>query len=495
MGRDLECPESAPEIVRSWGGVDAWLDEEGLPDGLPYLLSPQFEYDVDLNAYFRQPHVMVAPWNTNANRGRALCGFLNFLWSARGGRSWRNAREEDHLAYHAWRREDEAGPTVEGGTWSQEVSHVNQFYVWAMQQGHVAGLPIPQRPRRPGPSGVMRRASAVLDTVPATFAHDERGQRIEWLPPTSYRLWRDLGVRGFGPDGLLDASFRGRWASRNALFSDTLVRTGMRLSEQAHVTIPEIPLPSVLPGYRRFWLPGVIAKYFSARWVYLPGTLVREAAFYIEVDRAEAVAEARSARRYDRVRRPLVIADLSQPDVVHTVGQAGRRLKLHQLKDVQRRRLMMETDDGLEPAMFWLGEHGMPMTASGWKTVFRTANQRCSRLGVNLAVHPHLLRHTFAVITLEQLQRGHIAQLAEMNEAQRGHYVRVFGDPLDWVRRRLGHKTILSTLIYLHALQELEMETRMALVPDNWEDVRKGRLADIGDDTVPPAGMEEPVVA
>ncbi|WP_028815371.1 hypothetical protein [Streptomyces flavidovirens] len=91
-----------------------------------------------------------------------------------------------------------------------------------------------------------------------------------------------------------------------------------------------------------------------------------------------------------------MIADLSRPDVVHTVGKAGRRLKRHQLNDVQRRQLMMETEDEVEPAMLWLGEHGMPMMASGWKTVLRTANQRCSRLGVSLAVHAHLLLHTFA---------------------------------------------------------------------------------------------------
>ncbi|HBF82743.1 MAG TPA: hypothetical protein DD420_23290 [Streptomyces sp.] len=71
---------------------------------------------------------------------------------------------DDYLAYHSWRRLDEAGPRVEDGTWSQEVSHVNQFYAWAQGQGHVAELPMPQRPRRLVP-GLMRRSSAVLDTI------------------------------------------------------------------------------------------------------------------------------------------------------------------------------------------------------------------------------------------------------------------------------------------------------------------------------------------
>ncbi|SRR6266571_8363265 len=42
-------------------------------------------------------------------------------------------------------------------------------------------------------------------------------------------------------------------------------------------------------------------------------------------------------------------------------------------------------------------------------------------------------------------------------------------EPLLWISRRLGHRSIETTAIYLHTLQELEMETRLALVPDWWE--------------------------
>jgi integrase len=125
--------------------------------------------------------------------------------------------------------------------------------------------------------------------------------------------------------------------------------------------------------------------------------------------------------------------------------------------------------------------------------MFSTANDRCHKADVLVEAHAHLLRHTFAVVTLEQLQRAHIAQLAELNPQQRGHYTRIFGDPLDWVRRRLGHRSILTTLIYLHALQELEMETRMALVPDTWDDPRDTPLAQLGDDAVPADADQEAV--
>jgi len=47
------------------------------------------------------------------------------------------------------------------------------------------------------------------------------------------------------------------------------------------------------------------------------------------------------------------------------------------------------------------------------------------------------------------LQRGHIAELAAMAAGQRGEYQRIFGDPLDWVRRRLGHRSAATTLKYM----------------------------------------------
>ena len=484
--RDVARPaEVLPWLRDLPEDLTPWLDGAGLPDGLPFLLSPRFGYDVVLNSYFHRADLIGAPWNSNANRARALAGFLNFLHRARGGKTWREAAEADHLAFHRWRRRDPAGPRVAGGTWSQEVSHVNQFFEWAVRQQQIGAVPIPQRLRRPAPLGTLQ-AARPEGMVPATYAHDEGGERIEWLPPASYRLWRDVGVRGYGPDGLPSGRFRGRWAARNAAFTDLMVRTGMRLSEQASLTVMEVPLQAGMGGYQRFWLPGAIAKYFSARWVYVPHSVVRDLTAYAQLDRDEVVADARAAGRYRRWRRPLVIDDLSWPDRVQMTGSAGcRTVNLRELGPAERRRLLVETTDGLEPAMFWLGEDGQPLAVSTWKSMFADASRRCQELGVALSCHAHLLRHSFAVVTLEQLQRGHIAALAGLNPAQRGHYTRIFGDPLDWVRRRLGHRSVLTTAIYLHALQELEMETRMALVPESWEDPRDTPLQRIGEDGPP----------
>jgi len=119
------------------------------------------------------------------------------------------------------------------------------------------------------------------------------------------------------------------------------------------------------------------------------------------------------------------------------VRLGGRWVGVDRLGPVQRARLLVARPDGVEPAMLWLGEDGMPLSVRAWKSVFRAASDRCRRLGVEVYCHPHMLRHSFAVTTLEHLQRGHLRALGALNPEQRRHYQMVFGDPLDWVRRRL----------------------------------------------------------
>ncbi len=463
--------------------LKGWLDEADIPDATPFLMSPSLEYDVDLNGFFHSAVMLGSPHNTQAGYARDLAQFLTFLWLARGRRRWRDTVEDDHLAYWHWRRRDPGGPRVAGSTWDREVAAVNQFFNWAVRRGHLAENPLPQRLRRPAPvEAGHQRGRHTGGTTPATYSHDAVRERVQWLPPDSYRRWRDVGLRGFTPAGLPDERFRGRWSARNACFADLMVRTGLRLSEQCSLTISEVPFMASITGFQRFWLPAAIAKAGSARWVYTPVSVVRELCGYVTIDRADIVARARESGRYRSIKRPLVIENPDRP-VVTRIGQHGslHKVKLAQLRPEERRLVLIATERGLEPAAFWLSEHGAPMAPATWKSIFTEANTRCRRHGLDLYCHAHMLRHTFAVVTLEQLQRGHIVALAELNAEQRGHYTRIFGDPLDWVRRRLGHRSLTSTMIYLHALAELEMHTRMALVPDGWEHLEEIAEAEMAD--------------
>ncbi|MGK5738898.1 hypothetical protein [Micromonospora sp. URMC 103] len=357
----------------------------------------------------------------------------------------------------------------------------NSFYRWQVEAGNLRVNPIPQRPTRSRPVEAGRIAAQASQT-PATYSHGAGRKCITWLPASSYRRWRDVGMRGYTTAGLPDPRFRGRWASRNAAFCDLMVRTGLRLSEQAALTVFEVPLDRGYGGYRRFWLPPAAAKGGSARWIYVPMSVIADLIAYFEIDRATVIAEARAAGRYARMRRPLVVPDPMRPVAVrHHVG-GRQRIKIANLDDEDRQQLLIDGPDGLEPAAFWLSEYGLPVAVPTWKHLFATANTRCQRKSLSLRAHPHMLRHTYAVLTLEQLQRGHIDVLGEQTSVQRAQYTRVFGDPLDWVRRRLGHQSVTTTQIYLDSLAELEMETRMALVPDDWEDPRDISFDDLVED-------------
>jgi integrase len=462
--------ELLPEVAEpgvAGDDLDAWLDERDVPDGSPFLISAALEYDIDLNRYFLAPVMAGAAQNTRLAAAGDLCRFLRFLDECRGGRSWRDAGEDDHAAYLYWRRFDPAGPRVAASTWNRELALVSGFFGWAVRQRLVAASPVALRAGRDR----QRWRDGGGAEVPAARARDGGGDRVAWLTPGQYRRWRDCGLRGYLADGLPDGGFRGRWASRNALFADVMVRTGLRLAEQASLTVLEVPHGPAGRGYERFWLPGAVAKNESARWVYLPGALTRKTGEYIAADRAAVVAAARARGAYDAMGGTLVIEDpgLGSRAAARRPGEGGAGVRLERLTPAERARLLVRTPGGLEPAVLWLGEHGLPVSLSGWKDIFRTASARCQRAGVPVTCHPHMLRHTFAVATLEQLQRGHIAELAAMTAGQRGEYQRIFGDPLDWVRRRLGHRSATTTLKYLHVLQELEMETRMALIPDDWE--------------------------
>jgi hypothetical protein len=101
-----------------------------------------------------------------------------------------------------------------------------------------------------------------------------------------------------------------------------MVRTGLRLSEQAALTVFDVPLGRGEGGYQRFWLSEAVAKGRSARWVYVPASIALDLAAYVEWDRAEVVEQARAAGRYAAWRR---LRGWSRIRIVRWRGAPARR--------------------------------------------------------------------------------------------------------------------------------------------------------------------------
>jgi hypothetical protein len=135
------------------------------------------------------------------------------------------------------------------------------------------------------------------------------------------------------------------------VFCDLMVRTGLRLSEQAALKVLEVPLDRAADGYQRFWLPAAIAKGGSARWIYAPASVVPDLAAYAEIGRAKVVSDAAASGRYRSWHQPLVVQDPARPVAVRAGDGLRRMVKLSDLDAADRRRLIFEGISGLEPAM------------------------------------------------------------------------------------------------------------------------------------------------
>ena len=96
-----------------------WRQAAAIPERTPFLLSPTFEYDVDLNGFFLSGEMLGRAWNTQNGYARDLKAFLSFLWRNRNRSTWRDVTADDHLAYLVWRRTDPDGPRIDDSTWDR----------------------------------------------------------------------------------------------------------------------------------------------------------------------------------------------------------------------------------------------------------------------------------------------------------------------------------------------------------------------------------------
>ena len=231
-----------------------------------------------------------------------------------------------------------------------------------------------------------------------------------------------MGLRGYGVDNLRDSSWRGRNASRNWAFADTLWSSGLRLSEAAALLSREVPAESPGNSFSRGHV-AVPAATGTGRDFWISAEALRAIDDYRATERAAAVHRARRQGRYDDLRGVTVVSPGPvSPD---------------QLSLGDRRRMFIEGDGGLEPASLWLTDSGTPMNQVSWEQVFVAANARCASAGVEVHCHPHMLRHSFAFRIID-------ARLASQGL--------LLVDPFVLVQKLLGHlslQTTLQTYLYL----------------------------------------------
>ena len=392
-------PVGFDDMLDGWVNIDARERALGVEEATPILIDPAGRIDPRLATFFRRSRFAFLAEGTRRSYVKDYRLFFTFLW--RRGKYWNEADYDDINDYDAWRRRSADNPRPIGGAkWARELAAFRLLFDWAVVSGAVE--------RSPVATHTVRRRDDTVVEVAANRPKDVRVANVRWVTPRTYRLWRDIGLRGYSGDGLPEPGWRGRNDGRNAAFADLLFDSGLRLREGGCLLTVEVPVPMIGQVYCEGSVAAAIAKR-RERSFYVPASTLSAIAGYIATTRRGAIGRAQRAGRYEQVAGKLIVttAAAGQRRLAWEDG-LGRRgeFPVTALDERQRRRLFVQGDEGLEPLQLWLTDGGLPMDYRSWDAVFAAANARCLRLGKPISITPHSCRHSFALKMLVTLQRG-----------------------------------------------------------------------------------------
>jgi integrase len=443
-------------------GWEAWDVEArpAIPDRMPILVDDDLSFDdggvprpsVAVNRWLRELPTSGAPApGTWAVYARILRDWMVFC--ADRGTGVFAGREDLRAvlsAYAAYRADGPEQARFEATTWNQHMSVLSSFYQWAVAEGHASAVPFSYAQAHARYGDVRRDVQVNL----ARRRVPKRHVTIRYLEPDFAGLFIGA-LSGLGPDGLPDAGYRGRELTRNAAVAKLALASGLRRQEFTYLLIYEIP-PSVPSSAGKlpvpFPVPAAVTKGRKHRTTWTDRASLEAVHQYAGLDRA-AAADGSPWRPPRQWGEPLMVSEADARG-----GRVnGRRVRWDQLGPGQRRRLVAP-DGG--SCLLAVRADGGPFTA--WESVFTRASDRIrQRFEPRFPhVHPHRLRHTFALATLEQLVSGYYAQAAALvtatgpgtgPDAALALYL-AKSDPMMVLRDLLGHSSVITTEAYLRRL-------------------------------------------
>jgi len=478
----VTTPEA--ECLSGFGELHARAAANGARHGTPVLIGPGGWPDPRVNLFFRTGPMAEARPGTWRRYAYALVVWLDYLHVV--GRGWVEATSSDVEAFKEWRLTslDNAG-RVQPTSFDTDRSALNSFYSWAGQRYGVAN-PVATAgagPRRSVPprEEALRRQSVGRD--PLRPAGSTRRQ-VKWMLRSAFEQWRNIGLCGYGFDGLRRPGWRGINEDRDAAFVDGLYGTGLRLAEWASVLDVEIPTP----GAARFAPAHVSAACLkggkAGRTYRIPRSVLHAVAAYtdpVEGSRAEVVRRAQRAGRYQQLPGVRVVTGYRAHSRRLLIEDPGGpvSVSLDVLGPDERRRLFRRTPNGLAPLWLWLAPNGLPKKPYGWEDTFDHANRRIAREwaktvgdgtgvdGCPLWARPHMLRHSFCLKWYSILSAVWRTRVTGLSEEETRDLRDQLGDIWYQLATLMGHAHPMTTRdIYLEPFAGLEIDYLMALLDE-----------------------------
>jgi hypothetical protein len=223
-------PPALPDgELAGFGDVHGRAVRNGARHGTPVLVDVSGAVDPRINLFFRTGSMAGARAGTWRRYAYALVVWLEFL--AVFGRGWDEATARDVEAFKDWRLTDlRNGERVAPTSFDTDRAALNCFYSWAAARygvgNPVASVRRLSRGPRGGDSGSPFAAGVARD--PLRPAGSSRRQ-VKWMLRRAFEQWRDIGLRGYGFDGLRRPGWSGANEDRDAAFVDGLYGTGLRV--------------------------------------------------------------------------------------------------------------------------------------------------------------------------------------------------------------------------------------------------------------------------
>lgn len=469
-------PSGYSDVLDDCSAVDGRDHPPGLVTGTPILLSSNGELDEWLVLYFTScPKFTSLDLSSRKTYALEIAKWCGFLGGQDDPLTWLEATEDDFIDYKIRRTDHlQFADSVTGATWNKAVFALRGLYDWAVSRKVLItpNGPVIEANPVPGGHGATR--------VPGVRANAAfvRKDRDRWIVPGTYRLWRDVGLRGRGVERIGasqwraagdDESCRARNSLRNTAFTDFVYSTGLRVQEAGALLLAELPSADAIEAK----LPAAIAKYSKARMWYAAPTVMQTLRSYMTVARAAAVRRAIREGRYDAIEDIIWVTEVrrSRKGTFEAVRDDGAVMSLNTLKPALRRRLFWLRDGRPEPMALWLSEGGTPFHHESWIGVFDAANERLwsaveatgGAASDELTVTPHCLRFSFALALAVQLHQRLDAAHGWDESIAYGDGSR-YDEVFRTVKDVLGHRSVETTRnTYMPRVQRLRFDRLFGL--------------------------------